>query len=70
MNYLIFQKLIFVIWFISLGISLIWIKQSSLDNLSKAVWTLIVLIFPYLGSLAFIIVHRLGSDSPIDKSVP
>jgi hypothetical protein len=68
MNFLIFQNLAFAIWIISLGITIIWIKRSSLDSHTKALWTLIVLIFPYLGSLAFIVVHRLESKTPADKS--
>ena len=70
MNYMIIQNLVIVIWILSLSLSIVWIKNSSLENLTKAVWVLIVLIVPILGSIAFIIVHRLGSGPPTDKSVP
>jgi hypothetical protein len=70
MNFLIFQYLGFAIWIISLVITLFWIQRSNLENLTKAVWTLIVLIVPIFGSFAFIIVHRLGAGPPTDKSAP
>ncbi len=58
------------VWILSVGITLVWIQRSNLENLTKAVWTLIVLIVPIFGSLAFIIVHRLGAGAPSDKSSP
>ena len=64
-----FQILLFAIWIISVGITLIWIQRSNLDNLSKAVWALLVVIAPFLGSTAYIIVQRLGSP-PTDKPDP
>ena len=68
MNYQYIQYLSGAIWLISLSISLIWIKRSNLDNPSKALWTFTVLLFPYLGSLAFIIVHRLSSRIPLNNT--
>lgn len=67
---MIIQNLIIVIWILSLSLSLIWIKNSNLENITKAVWVLIVLLIPILGSLAFIIVHRLGSRTPTNDSAP
>ena len=70
MNFINLQNLGIAIWIISLFITLFWIQRSNLENLTKAVWTLIVLIVPIFGSLAFILVHRLGAGPPTDKTAP
>jgi hypothetical protein len=70
MNFLIIQNLAILIWIFSLGITLIWIKKSKLENLTKAVWVLIVLIVPILGSIAFIVIHRLGFKPTTNKTDP
>ena len=64
MSFLHLQYLGIVIWILSLGITLFRIQRSKVDQLTKAVWALIVLLIPFLGALAFIIVHRLGPESP------
>jgi hypothetical protein len=64
MSFLHIQYFLFAVWLLSLGITLVWIQRGKLDPLTKAVWALIALLIPILGSLAFIVVHRLGSRQP------
>lgn len=67
MNFQIIQTLGFAIWILSVVITLFWIQRSNLEDQTKAIWALTVLLIPILGAIAFIIVHRLAPSPPSEQ---
>jgi hypothetical protein len=45
--------------------ALVNISRSSMDPTMKIVWVLVILVFPFLGSIASLVMNRPGSDTTV-----
>ena len=45
-------------WVLSVALCLVWLAHSDADGTERAIWALAIVLVPYLGALAYLIVGR------------
>lgn len=48
-------------WLLADILCLWWLAHSSMQGTERAIWVLVIVLFPFIGALAYVIVVRLGA---------
>ena len=59
--------LVFVLWLYCL-VDVITAREDGIRHLGKSIWLLLVLFFPFVGSLAWLVAGRPKADRPLHRS--
>ncbi|MEX2029675.1 MAG: PLDc N-terminal domain-containing protein [Anaerolineales bacterium] len=46
------------IWLLSVALCLVWLSRSDAEGTERAIWALAIVLVPFLGALAYLIVGR------------